>query len=119
MLSVYEGNAPIGYLCDGGTVKNYGPATVYYADNPNVSSTLYEGSIAPGASVASLDGVQFFFTDSGRAKLSVYPTPPPTPGSLSQLQYFSDRSIWNTPIVSASCRLRSKVIRRDCTTTVT
>lgn len=47
----------------GGTVINGGPSTVYYRDELPVTTTVNDGSLALGASVA-LTGVQYFTTAS-------------------------------------------------------
>lgn len=76
-FSIRSSEAPAEVRCDGATVTNQGPATVYYSDSQDVSSTLYEGSLASGAS-ATLDGMQFFVVASdplgpARASLLVGP----------------------------------------------
>src|SRR4051812_4362150 len=67
-----SGNAPIEVLCDGLTVVNNGPGTVYYGATRNVSTTTNSGSISSGGSVGLL-GAQFFITSSS-AELALNPT---------------------------------------------
>lgn len=60
---------------NGGTLKNFGPSTVFYRDELPVSSGTNDGSITSGNSVV-LDGTQYLIASTNYANVAVLPTVP-------------------------------------------
>jgi hypothetical protein len=86
-FTVRSGNQSTDASCGAGaTVANAGPSTVYFRDEPTVSATANDGSIASGSSTV-LYGNQFFWVATASATITTTPTVAVAASAGNELSY--------------------------------